>query len=93
MATIKAKTVPKKESTSSSSVEYTLARFCYHFQQYQYHEAKKIPHKRIKLMLKIAEKEEAIKMFNILQIIASQHTKKLSGIKKLTKYYQSIVNA
>lgn len=90
MVVVKAKKIPKKYRDVSP--EDVLALFCYHYQQYTYAAARKLPYKRIRHMLKIAEREYAKKMFDYLQIIASPHTKKMSGIKQLIDYYKDIID-
>jgi hypothetical protein len=87
MAVIKLKKIPKKEET----IDDILARFCYHFPQYKYHEAKKMPFFRIKQMLSVAIKEDAKKMYNLTRIVAAPHTKKGGGVKKLSNHFKKII--
>jgi hypothetical protein len=84
---IKAQKVP----LSTESPEDTLARFCYHFPQYTFAEARKLPYKRIRNMLKIARKEQARMMYELVQVIAAPHTNKGKGVGALSKYYRDLL--
>ena len=64
------------------------ARVCYFYPQYTLQEASKLPVRDIKLLLKIADKMEAEKRYEYVQIVAAPHTKKGSGVKSLTDYYR-----
>lgn len=87
MPTIKAKKIPRKTLLP----EDLLAKFCYHFPQYKFHEARKLPYKRIIQMLKIAQKEHAIKMLDLVQIVAAPHTNKGKGVSSLISAFQQIL--
>jgi len=88
MPVIKAQRVPQKEIKS----EDVLGRFCYHYPQYKYSEARRMPYVRVLRLLNIAAKEEARKMHELTRIVAGPHTKKGQGTQKMLKYYQSIIN-
>lgn len=64
------------------------ATVCYYYPQYTLEEAKRLSVRDIKLLLKIAEKKEAEKYLQLVQIVASPHTKKGQGVKQLTNYYK-----
>ena len=61
---------------------------CYYYPQYTLEEVAKLPARDISLLLKIARKQEARKMYNLVQVVASPHTKKGQGVKKLSDYYK-----
>lgn len=84
---IKAKKIPKPEPISSEDL---LSRFCYHFPQYTYAQARKLPYKRVVKMLKIYRKEEARLMYQLAQILAASHSK--DGFKSISSYYKEIIN-
>lgn len=90
MPVIKAKKIPKKRVDSAEDI---LARFCYHFPQYKLHEAKKLPYKRVAHMLKVAHKEQAKKMVNLVHIASAQQSRKGRGIKKMLNYLQNIIDS
>ena len=68
------------------------ATVCYHYPQYTLEEASKLSMRDIKLLLRIAEKINAKDKFELTQIVAAPHTKKGSGVKKLTDYFQKQMN-
>lgn len=90
MAVIKAQKIPRPYKKVSP--EDVIAQFCYHYQQYTFAQARKLPMRRINQMMRVAEREYAKKMFDFLQIIASQHTKKMKGMNELSDHYKSILD-
>jgi hypothetical protein len=81
---VKAKAIPKKEL----STEDLIAEFCYYYQQYKFHEARQLPHRRIIQMLQVARSERAKNYFELVNIVSAPHSKKGSSIKKLQSYYK-----
>lgn len=61
---------------------------CYFYPQYKLAEISKIPARDLYLLIKTAQKMEAIKMFNYTQIAAAPHTKKGGGVKKLAEHFK-----
>lgn len=51
-------------------------------------EVQEMPARDLYLLIKTAQKMEAIKMFNMTQIAAAPHTKKGSGVKKLADHFK-----
>ncbi len=88
MKTIKAQRVPKKQIRPKD----TLYRFCFYFPQYKYSEARKLPVKHVIGMLKMAQKEHAKNMLDLVQIVAAPHTKKGSAVKKLISHYKGLID-
>jgi len=71
---------PYKKPYSTDDI---LARFCFYFPQYTLEQARKIPQKRIMQMLKVVDREHAMMFANLTRIVASPHTKRGEGVKKL----------
>lgn len=88
MAVIKAKQLPKKKAESAEEI---LARFCYHFQQYTYSEARKLPYKRVVQLLKAAQKEQAKEMIVLTHIASAPHSRKGKLIKKVLDYLNRVI--
>lgn len=84
---IKAQKVPKK----TESAENIIARFCCYFPQYKFHEARKLPFVRIKMMIRTWEKEYARRMIDLVEISSAPHTKKGSGVRKVIERYKAIL--
>lgn len=83
MNVVKVQKVPQKETNWDD----ILAAFCYYFQQYQFHEAKKLPLQRIMQMLRVARREESKYFLQLTKITASPHTKKGKGVTTLINEY------
>ena len=64
------------------------AMICYYYPQYTLKEASQLPVRDIKLLLRVADKLEARKKYDLTQIVAAPHTKKGSGVKKLTEHFR-----
>ena len=87
MSIFRPQRVPKKEISS----EDLLALFCLYFPQYKFHEARKMPYKRVIQMLKVARKEEAKRFLELTQIVAAPHTKRGKGVKQLLDHYKKSI--
>ena len=85
---IKTQKIPKKEI----SVDDTLATFCYKYQQYTLAQAEKLPYKHVVKMLQTARKLEAQRMLELVNIVASPHTKKGQGVKSVIEFYRRILD-
>lgn len=64
------------------------ATVCYYYPQYTLKEASQLPVRDIKLLLRIAEKLQARDKYELTQIVAAPHTKKGSGVKKLSEHFK-----
>lgn len=83
---IKAKSVhPQGQQSSKRELWATV---CYHYPQYTLQEASKLSVRDIKLLLRVAEKINAQNKYDYTQIVAAPHTKKGSGVKKLTEHFK-----
>lgn len=90
MPTVTAQKVPKKQSSQSDLLD-GLALFCYKFPQYTFAEARKMPYKRILHMLKVAKKEDARTMLELVRIVAAPHSKKGKMVQEMIQYYKGII--
>lgn len=88
MATIKAAKIP----TKNIKAEEVIAEFCFYFPQYKFHEARKLPYKRIVQMLKAANKAKAREYHHLTQIVSAPHSEKGKGVKKLLAEYDKIIS-
>lgn len=68
------------------------ASICYYYPQYTLKEASLLSKRDIQLLLSTAQKLEAVKMKNLVQIVVAPHTKKGEGVKKLLDYYQKEID-
>lgn len=68
------------------------ASICYYYPQYTLKEASLLSQRDIVLLLSTARKLEAVKMKNLVQIVAAPHTKKGEGVKKLLDYFQKEID-
>lgn len=87
MAIVKVQKIPRKKGQPLDLV----AVFCYHFPQYKFAEARKLPYARIKHMLKIANKEHAKKMMDLLAVSMAPHGKK-NSYKLLIDKFNAIID-
>lgn len=81
--------LPEPEIDPNREVEDLLASFCYHFPQYPYHIAKKLSFSRVKRMLKVAQREHAKNMIDLLNIQLAPHSKK-GKAQNLLEYFKKV---
>ena len=84
---VKAQSIYQAQNKKVSKREM-WARICYFYPQYTLEEASKLPARDINLLLKVARKINAEQKYDYTQIVAAPHTKKGSGVKKLTEYFK-----
>lgn len=84
MAQIEVAKIPVNKSSKRDL--YAMA--CYFYQQYTLDEIQKLPARDVYLLIKTAQRMEAIRMFNHTQIAAAPHTKRGSGVKKLADHFK-----
>jgi len=84
MAIIKAQKIPGK----SVSPEDILATFCYLFPAYTYAEARRLPERRVSLMLRAARREQARQYMELTQIAAAPQSEKGKSVKALIERYK-----
>lgn len=85
MPTFRATKIPAK----TLSAENILSKFCYYFPQYTYEQARKLPYKTVRLMLKTAKIEQAKHMVDLLRVHSGSRTKK--GQKSVLSYFEKII--
>lgn len=90
MTEIKVQKIPQK-SPSAKDFEDLIARFCLFFPSYTFAQARRLPAMRIIQMLKVARREEARRMIELTQVIASPHAKGGKGPTKVIEYYQRVL--
>lgn len=83
-----AKPVTIDDSASGGKKRELYAEVCYFYPQYTLKEVAQLPARDVKLLLKVARRQEALRNFNLVQIVASPHTKKGMGVKKLSDYFK-----
>lgn len=89
---IEAQTVPKAGNKDPEWLRI-LARMCYYYPQYTLAQARRLPARRVRLLLETALQIEAERMYQLTQIAAAPHTKKFQGVKKLTKHFKNLMGA
>lgn len=62
--------------TQNIDFEEVLTRFCIHFPQYTFSQARKVPFARIKKMLIVAEKQYYLRMIDQVEIAMSSLSQK-----------------
>jgi len=88
MAEIKVKRVGSSRKRTSLREQY--ATVCYFYPQYTLKDVQEMPARDLNLLLKTAQKQEAIKMYNMTSIVAAPHSKKQVNVKKLLDYFGNI---
>jgi hypothetical protein len=78
-----------KIESKEESWENFLARFCYHYQQYTFDQARKMPKKRVVQMLRVAQSEYSRQMLDMLNVVTAPHTDKGKGVKKMVDYFKN----
>ena len=91
MAVIEVAKVPKKEPTGSEALRL-VATLCYYYPQYTFAEARKLPYKRVVLLLQEATRQKAIDWHWQTLIAASAQTPKGKGTKSLLNILKGYIN-
>lgn len=86
MATIQVAAVPRKKVNARR----LLAELCYYYPQYTLAAARRLPARDVMLLLKMAHRKDAERYLNETQIAAAPHTKKGTGVKRLTGKYTKV---
>lgn len=86
MAVVKAKSVHTGNAEHGKREIY--AEVAYYYPQYTLEEVASLPARDVTLLLNTARRLKATEMFNLVQIVASPHTKKGQGVKKLSDYFK-----
>lgn len=88
MPIIKAEKIPVK----GTSISDAIAQVCLYYPQYTFKEAQKLPDKRVRHLLLIAEKERARFLYDLTLIVDAPHTKKKRGVKKMLQYFKKVLD-
>jgi len=83
---VKAEPIPSKGGGQKKREVY--AEVAYYYPQYTLEEVQNLPARDISLLLQTARRLKAMENFNLVQIVASPHTKKGQGVKKLSDHYK-----
>ena len=90
MAEIRVAKVESDADVKSSRREL-YAMVAFYYPQYTLKQASHLKARDIYLLLKIANKMEAIRNLNMTQIVASPHSKKGASVKKLVDHFNKII--
>lgn len=88
MATIQVAKVQTKQSAKRD----LYAMVCYYYPQYKLVDVPSMAARDVNLLIRTAQKMEAIKMYNLTQIAAAPHTKKGAAVKKLADHFKRLSN-
>ena len=83
--------LPKPPVKQFDPLEY-LAEFCYFYPSYKFAEARRLPYRTVRRLMAQAHKQEAIKNYNLTQIIASPNTKNGEGITELLAHFKDVID-
>lgn len=90
MAKIEVQKVPKKK-TSVTDAQRTLGTLCYYYPQYTYNEARKLPYKRVVMLLNIAHERQGMHYHHLLSIAVATNAKS-RHVSKLSNYFKGMMN-
>lgn len=82
---VEVKQIPKPQSDSGKRELY--ASVAYSYPQYTLEQIEKMPARDVELLIKVARRMEANKMYNMTQIVAAPHTHKAKAVKKLLDHF------
>lgn len=89
---VKAQPVYRRQHTDSEAIRL-LGKFCYHFPQYTFAQARKLPKKTVRILIEAQQRVEAERMLQLLNIITAPHTKRGMGVKKIASHYERMIDA
>lgn len=85
MARIKVQQLPQQKRLTRRELYATV---CWYYPQYKLQDVQDMPARDVMLLLRVARKLDANKMFNLTQIAAAPHTKNGSGVKALSDRFK-----
>lgn len=88
MAKIRVQKIQNELPKLSKRELYAL--LAYYYPQYKLTDGQNMPYRDICLLLKTAQKQEAIKMYNIASIVLSPHAKDKKAGSKLLDYFKRL---
>lgn len=68
------------------------ATVCYYYPQYTLKMVQDMAARDLNLLITTARRLEALKMYNLTQIVAAPHSKKGKGVSKLLEYFKKVAN-
>ena len=80
----------QKAAKKSFDVDDIVTRLCYFYPQYTLREARKLPYKDVVKLLNQAQKQEALKYYNLTLIANSPNSKKGKFAKDLINNYKKV---
>lgn len=86
---VKAKSV---NTSKAPDAEEVFAELCFYYPQYRMSQRHFLSHKYTMLLLKVARRKEAERMYNLTNIAAAPHTKKGQGVKKLLTHFKRLAD-
>jgi hypothetical protein len=95
LAEVKAQSVSqtlKKKLDPEREAEILAARVCYYYPNYSLYEARRLPHKDVRLLIQTAECEKAAEYYALTQIASAAYTDMQSGYAKLSKQFKEIMD-
>lgn len=81
--------VPTKRKRRSLDL---LAELCYLYPQYQLSVARRLPYRRVNLLIRVARKQKALEHHTLTQIAFAPHTKKAKAVEMLLKHFKDVAN-
>ena len=88
---VKVQQIPSKKREKADGNRELFATVAYHYPQYTLEDISKLPYRDVALLMRVAERIKAEEYFTITQVVASQHTEKLKGIKQLLEHFKEIM--
>lgn len=90
MARIRVQKAQSQASSSSLNKREIYATLCYYFPQYTLKEAAELPFRDVQLLVRTAQRIEGARLYNLTQIAAAPHTKKMQSVKKLSEHFKKM---
>lgn len=72
--------------------EELLAQVCFYYPAYTLDTAAKLSYRQVQLLLKVANKQQAVYYYNLTQIVAAPNTKKGKGVQKLSDHFKKMAD-
>jgi hypothetical protein len=92
---IKVKKIPRKEPRLRGQADQALdiySEICYYYPAYTIRQARRLPYKHVKTLLRKARQLEALRYHNLTQIAAASRYEKYDGLNDLLTHYQEQMN-
>lgn len=83
--------IPKKQPGGEDLLTL-LATLCYFYPQYTLRQVRALPYKHVILLLKVAQRQEAIRYMNLTRIAAAPHDPKGKAVKNLVNQFERLTH-